>query len=156
VVCTLWNGQLIVISFPWEKTVIFFILYFNLCNPMTVQSIVDALMVFSLFAHEIRQSMGRDWKNSFVSIDVKAQSAMLAIILMDDLHWQILLAKMLVTATRGSHYCTCLGQLGRHNTDRIVSIFCRATQGCQGKYKCVAVVCHCRRHYCANLCQHMA
>jgi len=27
-----------------------------------------------------------------------------------------------LTATRDSHYCTCLGQIGRHDTDRIISI----------------------------------
>jgi hypothetical protein len=31
-------------------------------------------------------------------------------------------AKMLVTATCDSHYCTCLGHLGQRNTDRIISI----------------------------------
>ncbi len=29
---------------------------------------------------------------------------------------------MLATATRDSHYCTCLGHLGRHDRDRIISI----------------------------------
>ncbi len=44
------------------------------------------------------------------------------------LHWQHLLAimpapaKMPATATRDSHYCTCLGHLGWGNTDRINSI----------------------------------
>jgi hypothetical protein len=36
------------------------------------------------------------------------------------------------TVTGDSHYCTCLGHLGRRDTDRIVSIFCRITQGGQG------------------------
>ncbi len=31
-------------------------------------------------------------------------------------------AKMFMTATCDSHYCTCLGHLGWCNTDRIVSI----------------------------------
>ncbi len=52
-------------------------------------------------------------------------------------HWRCLLAKLSAIATHISHYCTCLGHLGRCNTQRIVSIFCRATQGGQGKYKCV-------------------
>ncbi len=55
--------------------------------------------------------------------------------------------------------CTCLVQLGQHGTDRIISICCSA-QGVQGKYKCVAVKCHCHWHCCptfanvniANLC----
>ncbi len=36
-------------------------------------------------------------------------------------------AKMLTTAARDSHYCTCLGHLGWHNKDLIISID-------QGKY----------------------
>jgi hypothetical protein len=32
-------------------------------------------------------------------------------------------------ATCDSHHCTCLGHLGRCDTDGIVSISCRATQG---------------------------
>jgi len=36
---------------------------------------------------------------------------------------------MPVTVTRDSHYCTCLGHLVKNNTDRIISIFCSATQG---------------------------
>ncbi len=39
--------------------------------------------------------------------------------------------------THDSHYFTCLGHLGWHDTDRTVSIFCHAVQGGQGKYKCV-------------------
>jgi hypothetical protein len=52
------------------------------------------------------------------------------------------------------HHClTCLGHLGRHDTDSIVSIFCCTAQGDQGKYKCVTVMCYCHRHYRTNLCQ---
>jgi hypothetical protein len=46
-------------------------------------------------------------------------------------------AIMPTTATLDSHHCTCIGHLGRCNTDRIVSISCRAAQGGQGKY-CLA------------------
>jgi hypothetical protein len=42
-------------------------------------------------------------------------------------HWQSLYMKTTATATRNSHYCTCLGHLGQHKTDRIISIE-------QGKY----------------------
>ena len=35
--------------------------------------------------------------------------------LMDHLHWQSLLAKLSATATRNSHYCTCLGHLGQYH-----------------------------------------
>jgi hypothetical protein len=38
------------------------------------------------------------------------------------------------TATSDTHHCSCLGNLGQCNTDRIVSISCCATQGGQGKY----------------------
>ncbi len=31
--------------------------------------------------------------------------------------------KMSVTVTHCSHYCTCLGHLGRHDTNRIISIY---------------------------------
>ncbi len=41
---------------------------------------------------------------------------------------------MLATVTSDSHYCTCLGQLGWRDTDRIISILCCAAQGGQGKY----------------------
>jgi hypothetical protein len=37
---------------------------------------------------------------------------------MDRLHWQSLFAKLLVTATLDSHYCTCLGQLGQRGINR--------------------------------------
>jgi len=57
-------------------------------------------------------------------------------------HWECLLAKLSGTATHDSHYCSCLGHLGQCDTDRIVSIFCFTAQGGQGKYKCVAVMCH--------------
>jgi hypothetical protein len=42
------------------------------------------------------------------------------------LHWRCLLAKPSATLTLD---CTCIGHLGRCDTDRIVSISCRATQG---------------------------
>jgi hypothetical protein len=31
-------------------------------------------------------------------------------------------AKLSASVTRDSHYCTCLGHLGWHDTDRIISI----------------------------------
>ncbi len=37
---------------------------------------------------------------------------------MDRLHWRSLLAKLSATATRDTHYCTCLGHLGQHNINR--------------------------------------
>jgi hypothetical protein len=40
-------------------------------------------------------------------------------------------AIMLAPATQNS---TCLGHLGQHDTDGIVSISCCITQGAQGKY----------------------
>jgi uncharacterized membrane protein len=41
----------------------------------------------------------------------------------------------LATATASATWnSTCIGHLGRRNTDRIVSIFCRVTQGGQGKF----------------------
>ncbi len=39
--------------------------------------------------------------------------------------------KALMTATRDGHYCTCLGHLGQRDSDRIVYILCRWTQGGQ-------------------------
>ncbi len=36
-------------------------------------------------------------------------------------------AKLLATLTCDNDYCTCLGHLGRHDTDRIISILCHAT-----------------------------
>jgi hypothetical protein len=41
--------------------------------------------------------------------------------LMDSLHWQHLSVKPSATGTRDSHYSTCLGHLGLHDTDRIIS-----------------------------------
>jgi hypothetical protein len=38
------------------------------------------------------------------------------------LHWRSLLAKPSATATCNSHYCTCLGHLGRNNRVRIIDI----------------------------------
>jgi hypothetical protein len=46
----------------------------------------------------------------------------------------VLKSKMLATATRDNHYCTCLGHLGWHDTYRIISILCCAAQGGQSKY----------------------
>ncbi len=66
-------------------------------------------------------------------------------------HWWCLLAKLSATATRESHYYTFLGHLGQCDTDRIVSIFCHTAQGGQGTS--VTLVCTCRQHYRANLCQ---
>jgi hypothetical protein len=43
------------------------------------------------------------------------------------------IAIMPVIVTSDTHHCSCLGQLGRHVTDRIVSISCRTAQGGQGK-----------------------
>jgi hypothetical protein len=37
------------------------------------------------------------------------------------------------SVTCDSHYCTCLGHLRQHDTDRIISILCHATQGGQAK-----------------------
>jgi hypothetical protein len=41
---------------------------------------------------------------------------------MDSLHWRSFSAKPLATSTCNSHYCACLGHLGWHNIDRIISI----------------------------------
>ncbi len=82
------------------------------------------------------------WQRSEVKLPVKAR-----------VHWQSFLAEPSMTVTCDSHYCTSLGHLGWHDTDGIVSIFCHAAQGGQGKYKCVTVMCHCCWHYNANLCQ---
>ncbi len=43
-------------------------------------------------------------------------------------------AKIMTIVTCDSHYCICLGHLGWCDRDRIISIFCCATQGGQGKY----------------------
>ncbi len=43
--------------------------------------------------------------------------------LMDYLHWQMLRDNARDNAGDSDTYCTCLGHLGRHNTDRIVSIY---------------------------------
>ncbi len=42
---------------------------------------------------------------------------------MNCLHWRRWLAKLWVTATPNSHYCSYLGHLGWCDTDRIISIF---------------------------------
>jgi hypothetical protein len=44
------------------------------------------------------------------------------------------IAIMPATATSSSHHCSCLNDLGRHDTERMVSISCRVAQGGQGKY----------------------
>ncbi len=46
----------------------------------------------------------------------------------------VLKSKMLATATCDNHYRTCLGHLGWHDTNRIISILFHAAQGGQGKY----------------------
>jgi hypothetical protein len=38
-------------------------------------------------------------------------------------------AIMLTTVARDSYHCACVGHLGRRDTDRVVSITCRAAQG---------------------------
>jgi hypothetical protein len=40
---------------------------------------------------------------------------------------------MIMPAT-ATHDCICLGHLGRRNTGRSISIFCRTTHGGQDKY----------------------
>ncbi len=49
-------------------------------------------------------------------------------------HWRYFKAKTQATLTLDSHYGTCLGHLGRGDTDRIISILCHAAHGGQGKY----------------------
>ncbi len=45
------------------------------------------------------------------------------------------LAKFItLTPATAARDCICLGHLVRHDRDRIISIFCRFTQGGQGKY----------------------
>jgi Dehydrogenase E1 component len=70
--------------------------------------------------------------------------------------WVMFVSKTIGKSTLTSHYYTCLGHLVWRNTDRIVSIYCHAAQGGQGKYKCVTVACRCHRRYPANLhqCKH--
>jgi hypothetical protein len=51
---------------------------------------------------------------------------------------------MQVTATRDSHYCTCLGHLGRCDRDRIFSNSVALLKVAKASTKCVAVECHCR------------
>jgi len=53
--------------------------------------------------------------------------------LMDLLHWQDLYAKMPTISCCNIAFLTCLGHLGRCDTDRIVSISCHVAQGDQGK-----------------------
>jgi len=52
--------------------------------------------------------------------------------------------------TRDSHHSACLGPPWQSNTDFYL---CRAANGGQGKFKCVAVAWHCQRRYRVNLCQ---
>ncbi len=59
--------------------------------------------------------------------------------------WKFIAIK-LVTVTRDTHHCSCLGYLGRHNTDRIVSISCHAAQGGQGKN----MLCRCSQRFYQN------
>jgi len=67
---------------------------------------------------------------------------------MDHLHWRCLLAKLLVTATLD---CTCLGHLGRCDTDKIVSIHVAPPKVANANTM-VTVVCCCCRHYHSKLC----
>ncbi len=69
---------------------------------------------------------------------------------MDSSHRHSLSAKLLVTATPDSHYCACLGHLGQHDTDRIISISAMPPKVAKSSTG-VTVVCHCHWHYCANL-----
>ncbi len=50
------------------------------------------------------------------------------------LHWRCLAQYRARLRPRYRTLCTYLGHLGRRDTDRIVSIFCRVTQGGQRKY----------------------
>jgi hypothetical protein len=65
---------------------------------------------------------------------------------MDYLHWQHLLAKPSVTATLDHHKCTCLGHLGRRDTDRIISIWVASPKVAKAS-TIVTVVCCCRWHF---------
>jgi hypothetical protein len=49
-------------------------------------------------------------------------------------HWWHLLAKMLAILKCNIAFLTCLGHLGRCDTNRIISISGRITQGDQGKF----------------------
>ncbi len=69
--------------------------------------------------------------------------------LMDHLHWCCLLAKLLMTATLDF---TCLGHLGRWDTDRIISI-CVMQPKVAKASQMVTVVCRCHQHYRSKLCQ---
>ncbi len=53
---------------------------------------------------------------------------------------------MPATATSETCHCSCLGHLGLCDTDRIVSISCRVTQGGQGKN----IFFRCHRRFCQN------
>ena len=61
--------------------------------------------------------------------------------LMDHLHWQCLLAKESATLD-----CTCIGHLGRRDTDRIISIYVVMPKVAKASIR-VTVACHCRQHY---------
>ncbi len=56
------------------------------------------------------------------------------------------IAITLATATSDTHRCSCLGHLGQHDTNRIVSISCRIAQGGQGKN----MLCRYCRCFCQN------
>jgi hypothetical protein len=63
------------------------------------------------------------WKQSYVWSKARKDSYTLAMFLMDHLHWRHLLA---ITPALATSVFICLGHLGWHSTDRIISIFCHA------------------------------
>jgi hypothetical protein len=63
--------------------------------------------------------------------------------IMDHLHWHCLLAKLSATATLD---CTCLGHLGRCDTDRIVYIYIMPPKVAKASTT-VIVECCCCLHY---------
>ncbi len=94
------------------------------------------VLVFALMENKAEVSKTKRFEENQLLLMSMVSQAELA--LKASFHCQYLLAKLSVTATCDSHYCTCLGHLGWHNTDRIISIFCCTIRGGQGKYKCVA------------------
>ncbi len=68
---------------------------------------------------------------------------------MAHLHKRHLLAIMPLTTT---HDCTCPGELGRYNTDMIISI-CVILPKVAKVSSEVTIVCRCRLRYRAKLCQ---
>jgi len=59
---------------------------------------------------------------------------------MDGLHWRDLYVKMPAKLCHDIAFLTCLGHLGRHDTDRIVSISCRIAQGDQVKCRFMSLL----------------